>query len=85
MILWTGAAISIARPETLVFVAGILGIGRGTDLVLYLSILFMFVAMFLIYLRFRRLDEQITMLVRQLAIRDGLATRDLVGRDERLQ
>ena len=69
--LWIAAAISIANPDLLVAIAHFLGIGRGTDLVLYLSILFMFVAFFITYLRFRRVDEQLTKIVRHLAIRDA--------------
>ena len=82
--LWTAAAVSIAHPETLVTIARVLGIGRGTDLVLYLSILFMFVAMFLIYLRFRRMDEQITRLVRHIAIREGMSEGERPAAQERV-
>ncbi len=71
MFLWIAAAVAIAVPDVLVRLAHLLGIGRGADLVLYLSILFMFVSMFLIYLRFRRTDEEITRIVRHLAIRDA--------------
>ena len=65
------AAVSIADPDLLVRIAHFLGIGRGADLVLYLSILFTFVVFFIIYLRFRRVDEQLTKIVRHLAIKDG--------------
>lgn len=68
MTLWGAAAIAIANPELLVVVARFVGIGRGADLVLYLSIIFVFVAVFLIYLRFKRVDEQITQLTRRIAI-----------------
>ena len=71
LVIWIGAAISIAFPEIPSIVARFLGIGRGADLVLYLSILFMLGAFFAVYLRFRRLDEQITRIVRHLAIRDA--------------
>ena len=40
------SATAIAFPELLVRLAHILGIGRGADLVLYLSILFSFAAFF---------------------------------------
>ena len=71
LIVWIGAAVSIAFPEIPSVVARLLGIGRGADLVLYLSILFMLGAFFGIYLRFRRIDEQMTEIVRHLAIRDA--------------
>ena len=69
--LWIAAGVAIADPDIVVGLAGVLGIGRGADLVFYLSILFMFVAFFITYLRFRRVDEQLTKLVRHLAIRDA--------------
>jgi hypothetical protein len=69
--LWIAAAMAIADPDVLVRIAHFLGIGRGADLVLYLSILFTFVAFFVTYLRFRRIDEQMTKIVRHLAIRDA--------------
>lgn len=71
LLLWIAAAVSVAFPSILVTLANILGIGRGADLILYLSILFMFGGFFLVYLRFRRLDEQLTRVVRHLAIRDA--------------
>jgi small membrane protein len=73
--LWIAAAVSIADPDLLVRIAHFLGIGRGADLVLYLSILFTFLAFFITYLRFRRIDEQLTKIVRHLAIRDAEPSR----------
>ncbi|HUP50027.1 MAG TPA: DUF2304 domain-containing protein [Thermoanaerobaculia bacterium] len=71
LLLWVAAAVSVAFPDILVVVARFLGIGRGADLILYFSILFMFAGFFLVYLRFRRIDDQLTRIVRHLAIRDG--------------
>lgn len=69
--LWVAASVGIADPEILARIANFLGIGRGVDLVLYVSILVFFIAFFVVYLRFRRLDEQLTQIVRHLAIRDA--------------
>jgi small membrane protein len=69
--LWISAAVVIADPDILVRAAHFFGIGRGADLVLYLSILFTFLVFFLIYMRFRRVEEQLTQIVRHLAIRDA--------------
>lgn len=71
LVLWIAAAASVAYPEGVAIIARAIGIGRGADLVLYLSILFMFAGFFTVYLRFRRLDEQLTKIVRHLAIRDA--------------
>lgn len=71
ILLWIAAAISIADPNLLVRAAHFLGIGRGADLVLYLSVIFSFAAFFFTYLRFRRVEEQLTTIVRHIAIRDA--------------
>ncbi len=70
LLLWIAAAVAIAKPSITAVIAHALGIGRGADLVLYCSILGMLIAFFLVYTRFKRLDREITRLVRHLAIRD---------------
>jgi hypothetical protein len=69
--IWTIGALAIVWPRSTFLVARWLGIGRGSDLLLYLSVLFMLVGFFYVYGRFRRLDRQITVLVRRLAIEDA--------------
>ena len=76
ILLWLSAAIAIAFPELLVWLAQVLGIGRGTDLVLYVFILVGFVAFFATYLRFRRLEEQMTKIVRHIAIENAAREQD---------
>jgi hypothetical protein len=66
--LWSGGALAMIWPRSTMLVARWLGIGRGADLLLYLSVLLMLVGFFYVYGRFRRLDRQITLLVRRLAI-----------------
>lgn len=66
--IWTLGAVAIIWPRSTVVVARSLGIGRGADLLLYVSVLLMLVGFFYVYGRFRRLDRQITVLVRRLAI-----------------
>lgn len=66
--LWIASGVAIARPSLTMRVARFLGIGRGADLVFYCAILAMFAGFFAVYLRFKRLDHQITLLVRNAAI-----------------
>ncbi|HKU44962.1 MAG TPA: DUF2304 domain-containing protein [Polyangiales bacterium] len=69
--IWTVGAVATIWPRSTVLVARWLGIGRGADLLLYSSVLLMLVGFFYVYARFRRLDRQITVLVRRLAIEDA--------------
>lgn len=71
LLLWLGAAAALVWPRSTVFVAERLGIGRGADLVLYVGVLLSLSGFFYVYTRFRRLDRQITLLVRAVAIENA--------------
>ncbi|XAS66172.1 DUF2304 domain-containing protein [Micrococcaceae bacterium Sec5.7] len=62
------AAFSIFFPELLTFLARSLGIGRGTDLVLYGLIVSFLVFMATTYQRFRHMETTLTRLSRRIAI-----------------
>ena len=68
ILVWGVSGITLAWPQTTIMAARAVGIGRGTDLVMYCAVLAMLVGFFYVYTRFRRLDRQITLLVRKLAI-----------------
>lgn len=68
--LWGAIAVVILFPNTTVVVAGLLGIGRGADLVLYLSILLLLYLLFRVIVRLERMDKDITTIVRSLALRE---------------
>jgi hypothetical protein len=68
LFVWLAGSTAIIWPHSTALIAHALGIGRGADLLLYSSVLVMCVAFFYVYTRFRRLDRQITLLVRRLAI-----------------
>lgn len=68
VLLFFTSIVMILAPDLTVLVANFLGVGRGTDLVLYLALVTgMFVALGL-YAKTARLEGQITELVRSLAI-----------------
>ncbi|HEX7477933.1 MAG TPA: DUF2304 domain-containing protein [Polyangiales bacterium] len=71
LLVWGGGAVLLVWPSSAAIAAHKLGIGRGADLLLYSSVLVMFSGFFYVYTRFRRLDRQITMLVRRLAIENA--------------
>jgi small membrane protein len=69
-ILWFAAAVAVLRPEMTITIAKAVGIGRGTDLILYLFILGFLGASFYFYGRVVKLEMAITSLVRQAALQD---------------
>lgn len=68
-VLWLGAMTAIAWPDSTVIVAHALGIARGADLVFYLAILTMLIGFFGVFVRMRRLESELTRVVRELALR----------------
>lgn len=48
-----------------------MGIGRGADLVFYCAVLAIMVRFWMVYIRLRRLRQEITLLVRHLAVREA--------------
>lgn len=69
---WITSGVAILFPGATVTVARALGIGRGADLVLYVSVVVSMAGFFYVYNRFRRLDQQLTALVRTLAIHNAI-------------
>jgi hypothetical protein len=75
MLIWLGTGVGVLWPKSTILAAHALGIGRGADLVLYCSVFATLSGFFYIYTRFRRMDRQLTVLVRQLAVENPLLPR----------
>jgi len=71
LLLWIAAAVCIANPRLVTLTARTLGIGRGADLLLYATALVMLAGFYLVVIQFRRLDRQVSQLVRYIAIREA--------------
>lgn len=64
------AILSVIEPLLLTRIAQAVGVGRGTDLVLYLLFLLVLGFMASTYRRFREMERQVTVLTRRLALDD---------------
>ncbi|MFF8259942.1 DUF2304 domain-containing protein [Streptomyces virginiae] len=62
---------AVLRPTDVTWLAHQLGVGRGTDLVLYVMVLAMGFLTLNTFLRFRSLEKKITDLARTVAINEG--------------
>lgn len=66
--IWLAALVAIARPLLLQSLANLLGIGRGTDVLLY-GLVFVFLGTsFFLYSRTVLLQRQVTELIRRYAL-----------------
>jgi hypothetical protein len=68
ILVWLVSALTIAQPQIVQAVASWIGIRRGADLLVYLLTLVFVAAAFFFYSRYLRLEQQVIMLVRELAI-----------------
>ncbi|MGB7817539.1 MAG: DUF2304 domain-containing protein [Ornithinibacter sp.] len=64
------AAVSILFPDVWNSIASIVGVGRGTDMVLYALVVAFLSFTVTTYLRFRDLEVRYTKLARQMALED---------------
>jgi len=62
---------AVMRPDDVTAVARVLGVGRGTDLVLYALVVAFMAGMFSFYQRFRVVDRRYTELARTVALREA--------------
>jgi len=81
-VIWLAAGVAIAWPGSTRMAAGVLGIGRGADLVLYCFVLIVLSGFYMIYVRLRRLDTNLTRLVRSLAIQNAVSPHRRVAAED---
>lgn len=66
---------AVLRPDDVTVLARALGIGRGTDLLVYLLVVAFVFGMLNSYLRDREISQHLTNLARQIAVRDAELSR----------
>lgn len=70
LIFWVAVAVIVLLPETTSFLARYLGVGRGVDLVTYLAVIIIFYIIFHLFVRLRRMEQNITKIIRHIAIEE---------------
>jgi small membrane protein len=65
---WTGVALVVALPWTTSLLAARLGVTRGVDLVVYVSVIALFYLVFRLTVKIEKLESNITRLVREIAL-----------------
>lgn len=79
LVIWTAGTAALLSPDGVTRLARILGVSRGADLLLYVSVLSGLGIAFIIYVRMRATDRQITLIVRQLALASAEAPLAAAG------
>lgn len=71
MLFIVAAILSVLFPQWLTWVASLIGVGRGTDLLLYALVLIFLTFVYTQYRRNLALQRQLTLLARKIALVDG--------------
>jgi small membrane protein len=79
LILTAAAVVSVLQPSITQEVANLLGVTRGTDLILYGFIVVLAWTSVGTYFRFREHEQRIAELVRASAIRDAILSQGMPG------
>lgn len=67
-LVWTGALVGITLPTTTTKIAEFFGVGRGVDVIVYISLVLLFYLVFRIFVMIEDLRHEITSLVRDIAL-----------------
>ncbi len=74
VIVWVGLWVAVGAlvwiPQVINYIANILGVGRGADAILYISIVVLFYLLFRLHGRFENLEHQLSELVTKIALKD---------------
>ncbi len=70
LLLWAALAAIGVLPQSASAVAAFLGVGRGVDLVMYVSLGVLFFLIFRLYVKHEEQEREITRLVREVALKD---------------
>ncbi len=68
LIFWIGAGVIVLYPEATNFLARLLGVGRGADVIIYFSLILLFYFIFYLTVRLRVIERQITEIVRKISL-----------------
>jgi hypothetical protein len=67
---WVVAAVVVLLPNSTAYFAKLVGIGRGADLVVYVSLAAVFFLLFKLMIKVESLNKDITKLTRKIALKD---------------
>ncbi len=83
LVFWVLVALVAFLPQTTDVLARLVGVGRGADVVIYLSLIVLFYLVFRIYIKIEHVESGITRLVRSRALQDLDATngREISGHE----
>ncbi len=82
-VVWVGVLVVTFVPSILNYLSSRAGVGRGADLLVYLSILLLFYLTFRMYVKLDEVKEDVTKIVRKVALEEVEKEREDGGETEK--
>ena len=73
---WLLAIVAVLWPDSTTQLANLLGIGRGSDFVLYVAIALLFYLVFKLHIKLESVGRDITRVVRKEAVEEGIKIKE---------
>jgi len=70
-IIWMGLGVVVWVPNITTSFADLIGVGRGADALVYISVVILFYGLFRVYVKLEFIEHEITSLVRNNALKEG--------------
>ena len=77
IVFWIMVITVVLDPVLVQWLADMLGIGRGSDLVLYMSVALLFALLFQLHLKIENIQKDVTHIVRKNALEDNEENQDI--------
>ncbi len=71
ILIWMAAIVGILLPKTTTKIASIFGVGRGVDVIVYISLALLFYLVFRIYVMIQDMRHEITSVIRKFALQNA--------------
>lgn len=71
VLIWLAALIGTLMPQTTTSLAAVFGVGRGVDVIVYISLALLFYIVFRMFVLIEDLRHEITSLIRQIALQNS--------------
>ncbi len=68
ILFWFGTGLVAVLPQTTDVIARFVGVGRGADVVIYVSLTVLFYFIFRLYIKIEQVESEVTRLVRKLSL-----------------
>ncbi len=77
LLFWVWAGVVALKPDSTTYWARLLGVGRGADVVVYLSLALLFFLFFKLMVNVERINKDITKIVREITLNKNGQSRDI--------